>query len=398
MVSPSTAQTPFQASRRLLAREATTTWVAALVGFLAFAGAWLFWGLRAEVHDVATSDRARVEAVDAPHPVDALASGRLTAIHARLGQRVAAGQPLFDLDADTQRFELAEAEALLTSLQARLEAVRRELTLVERLRSQSAVASKERLRAAELQHELELIIGRFAETEYEQARRLNELGLLSDLERSRYRGELEKSRARASSESAALVALTFEVDGEGTDLEARSAHLDHERIALEGQIASSTTHLEHLRHEADERSIVAPGVGRIGWLADLQVGAAVSQGQHLAEVVPEGDYHAVTWFPESSAGRIQPGQKARLRLDAFPWTEFGVVRARVHRVASEPSERGLRVDLALEGTTRSNLVLSHGLTGRAEVVVETLSPARWLLRAAGGSTDEGNHRVGDRNG
>ncbi len=87
--------------------------------------------------------------------------------------------------------------------------------------------------------------------------------------------------------------------------------------------------------------------------------------------------------PMRAVGRIRPVQTARLRLEAFLWTEYGTVSLRVRRVASETRNGTLRVELELHGVPSRNILLQHGLPGRVEVEVERVSPWTLLLRAAG---------------
>ena len=82
-------------------------------------------------------------------------------------------------------------------------------------------------------------------------------------------------------------------------------------------------------------------------------------------------------------GRIQTGQRARLRLEGFPWTEYGGVSATVSNVAGEPRSGRVRVELAVNPDPASSIPLQHGLPGTIEVEVERVSPAVLLLRAAG---------------
>ena len=47
-------------------------------------------------------------------------------------------------------------------------------------------------------------------------------------------------------------------------------------------------------------------------------------GDHLATVIPSADLKVVAGFPPSDAlARVRQGQPAQMRLDGFPWTEFG---------------------------------------------------------------------------
>jgi membrane fusion protein (multidrug efflux system) len=374
----------FGRSHLALAADPFGAWLVRLAVTLGFVGLWSLWFARAELAVYEVTDRARIEAAAAVHPVDTPVAGRLVAVHVRLGEEVAAGAPLFDLDAEDQRLELAEVDARLVPQRTQLAAVEREIELVDRLRRERDETADRQLLAIRAQHEVEKITGRYAESEDRRAERLYELGLLSEEARLRYLGEVEKSGARSRAGEAELATLASQQRDDATDLATRAAHLDHERTALTGEVRSLAARVERLRREIAERRITAPVAGRVGRLADLRAGAVVTPGQRLAEVVPAGALRAVAWFPPSSLGRLRPGQTAWLRLDAYPWSEYGTVEATLERVADEPVDGRLRAELTLAEPDRARLPLRHGLTATAEVAVERLTPARWVLRAAGG--------------
>jgi membrane fusion protein (multidrug efflux system) len=85
----------------------------------------------------------------------------------------------------------------------------------------------------------------------------------------------------------------------------------------------------------------------------------------------------------TAAGRVKPGQGARLRLFGFPWTKFGVLKAHVERVGTEPREGLIRVELELDSAQKSRIPVEHGLQGSAEVEVEQVAPVALVLDAAG---------------
>jgi multidrug resistance efflux pump len=87
--------------------------------------------------------------------------------------------------------------------------------------------------------------------------------------------------------------------------------------------------------------------------------------------------------PAASVGRVRPGQPARLRLDGFPWTQYGTLSATVSGVGNEASEETIRVELAVESDPVSRIPLQHGQTGAVEVAVERAASAVLVLRAAG---------------
>jgi membrane fusion protein (multidrug efflux system) len=110
----------------------------------------------------------------------------------------------------------------------------------------------------------------------------------------------------------------------------------------------------------------------------------VHEGDKLAAVVPAGKLRVVANFdPPAALGRIRPGQHARLRLQGFPWAQYGSVAATITNVASEIRDGSIRVELALDAHSDSRLPLQHGLPGSVEVEIETLSPANLVLRTAG---------------
>lgn len=82
-------------------------------------------------------------------------------------------------------------------------------------------------------------------------------------------------------------------------------------------------------------------------------------------------------------GRLRPGQYATLRLQGFPWAEFGTVKAQVERVADEVRDGTVRVEMTVLDTTDLRVPLRHGMPGTIEVAVEHITPAALLLRLAG---------------
>jgi membrane fusion protein (multidrug efflux system) len=87
--------------------------------------------------------------------------------------------------------------------------------------------------------------------------------------------------------------------------------------------------------------------------------------------------------PAKALGRIRAGQPARLRLESYPWAQYGLVRAKVQSVASESRDGRVRVELGIEPEVPSGIVLEHGLPGELEVEVEKASPATLVLRSVG---------------
>jgi membrane fusion protein (multidrug efflux system) len=153
---------------------------------------------------------------------------------------------------------------------------------------------------------------------------------------------------------------------------------------LEGEMETLQARASRLQHAIDLRRIRSPVAGRVAEMSQLPVGTVVPRGFRLADVVPEGRLRVVAFFsPPVALGRLRVGQVARMRLDGFPWVQYGTLKARVERLASELRDGRVRVELSLQPDPDSPIPLQHGLPGVVEVEVERTSPATLALRAAG---------------
>ncbi|MFL5343425.1 MAG: HlyD family secretion protein [Hyalangium sp.] len=175
----------------------------------------------------------------------------------------------------------------------------------------------------------------------------------------------------------------FELDShaEQLQLEERQQRLT---TLSPGEQLASQAEMARLRYEIERRTLRAPSAGTLADLSPLQVGAVVRAGDRLATIIPPGDLRIVAEFtPAAALGRIQVGQRGELRLDAFPWTQFGTLAATVSQVAGEVRDGRIRVELAITPGSSSAIPLQHGLPGTLEIEVERVSPAMLAFRSAG---------------
>jgi multidrug resistance efflux pump len=195
--------------------------------------------------------------------------------------------------------------------------------------------------------------------------------------------EDELPRLLLAEQRARLIVLSAQRDSlrrEGTV--PRQGQAD--QAVIEAEIAATAAAIQRLEYEVKKYRIRAPADGQIGEIGALQAGAVVREGDKLATLVPAGDLKIVAFFlPTAALGRIQLGQAARLRLDSFPWTQYGTVSASVVRVASEGEYGRVRVELAINHDPASPIPLQRGLTGTIEIEVDRISPAALVLRSAG---------------
>jgi membrane fusion protein (multidrug efflux system) len=167
------------------------------------------------------------------------------------------------------------------------------------------------------------------------------------------------------------------------EIEYLRAEANQKKASAATEALSAT--LEKLKFELERRKIRCPVSGPIAECEDhLNPGSLVSAGERLGSILPPGELRGVAYFsPGVGLGKIRPGQQLNLRLQAFPWTEYGALRGAVVNVASEIREGKVRVEFSLENLESFPIPLRHGYPGTVEVAVEKVSPAKMALRTAG---------------
>ncbi|MCG8454787.1 MAG: HlyD family efflux transporter periplasmic adaptor subunit [Holophagales bacterium] len=374
---------PFaQTTRALRAdRFGRSGWTLALTS--AFLAVWAGWFWTARLSVVVRAEEARLET--AVHAVQSSLSGRVAEVHLRLGERVAIGAPFLTLDAEKVRLERQEAMARHEALEARLAALRS-----ERARAREALRHADDARAAglEIARAQSVAIGsaaRQASAEAARLRQLFEREMVSRADFERAFAKAEQERATAFAQEQLLLRTGSLRRRDLVDRQVGLDRLDGEIASLDGERAIVAASLARLDHEMTRHLVRAPVAGRVADLAPVRAGAFVEAGDRIGAIVPEAALHAVAHLPASDAtGRLRPGQTAGMRLDSFPWTQFGVVAATVERVATDGSEGRVRVELRIDAASVPAVPLQHGLTGSVEIEIERVAPAVLVLRQAVG--------------
>jgi membrane fusion protein (multidrug efflux system) len=376
--------TPFSRTLRSLQADGTRQWTAGLFPALFLLAAWGSWFFFSRVSVYEVSDRALLSVDREGHPIAALVGGRVAAVHAALGQTVRAGEVLIELEGEEQRARLDEETARAAALTRQIAALRQQIAsgrqaLGEGRQASGAEVEEARARAVEAE-----AAARLAGQEAERQARLLAEGLVPQAEAERARSLAEQRRAGAASLRLTLERLGWSQRSNESDRRSDIDELERDLAELEGQAASAVATVRGLERDLSLRMLRAPVAGRIGQLAPVRVGAVVAAGDQLGTVVPSGGIKGIAEFaPASALGRIRPGQPARITLSGFPRTQYGHLPATVARVASEPRDGTIRVELTARPSRASRLPLEHGLPGTVEVEVERVSPAVLVLRTVG---------------
>jgi membrane fusion protein (multidrug efflux system) len=375
---------PFSATTRSLAADtpfhSALGWLAAgVLGAL-----WLAWFLFGSVTVYETSAQARLEVLRAAHPLAARAAGSVLAVNFALGRQVAAGQVLVQLDDRAERLTLAEENTRKQALPLQIQALARQIaaqeeTLAHGGRGNQAAVAAARAKWREAQSS--------AKVAAEHARRIDTLhgkGLIGEYEWLKIRGEAQQAQSSVEEQAEEIRRLESETLGGASRERAKLEESKKNLADLEGQLRHSEAAAARLESEIETHRIIAPIAGRIGEISpDVRTGGYLAEGQAVAKIVPLGGLKIVARFlPKDALGRVHPGQTGRLRLDAFPWIQYGSLDVAVTQAGEEIRDGYQQVELAVT-SAHPRMPLQHGLTGTVEVAVETTSPAYLVLRAAG---------------
>lgn len=341
--------------------------------------AWFAWMLLAEIPVYQTSTSARLEVLPSPSQIGSQVAGRVTRSTLQVGQRVAAGDVLVELDAETQRVELERARGQLAASTAALEAIDREIAA-----ESDAMTSGDSAGRAAVREQLarqRVLDTEIAHAEAELAReiKLEASGAAPTIDVDNAKADLAQKIAARDALRHASEGVAAAERGRNADRQARSAELARQRASVVATRTTATAEIARLELEVERHLVRAPISGVLGSVTTLQPGAIVAPGTAIATVVPEGELQVVAAYAPAAIGRLAPGQEARLKLDGFPWTRWGTVSARVSRVANEVRDGHIRVELAIE--SRAGIPLVHGMTGVVEVEVERVSPVALVLRS-----------------
>lgn len=126
-----------------------------------------------------------------------------------------------------------------------------------------------------------------------------------------------------------------------------------------------------------EFTIKAPISGRVDYSGRIKTNQLISSGDRLFAIIPPtGNYETVLDLPAQGFGKVEVGQEVKLKLDNYPYNEYGFVNGRVSKMASLPKEDTYQVEVILENALTSSynidLEYSPEMTATAEVITKDL--------------------------
>lgn len=130
--------------------------------------------------------------------------------------------------------------------------------------------------------------------------------------------------------------------------------------------------------------IVAPASGKIAFETIIQERQQVTAGQPLCYINPiKSEYYVDIIIPQINFGKVFCGQKVIIKLDSYPFQEFGSLSGNVISISQISTEKGISAYVGLKNqlntTQKKTLVYRVGLTGTAEIITKDLNLLERLI-------------------
>ena len=251
-----------------------------------------------------------LQPLGAERPVKAPFAGVIKDIVVKEGQTVTAGDTLLKFDADVSRKRKETLETQIKLENKRFEEESR------------AVKARKRGVVARLNG-----LNRSLNTEsgiYQNILPLAEIGAMQQTEVLRQRNKVEQ--------------LDSEVQQAGADLEEVEAQLNKLEQESLREISDLERQLVEVEDTITKEKLSAPVSGIVFGMVPSSAGYAASAGETLVKVVPGGEIEAKIYITNKDVGFMKPGMKAQIRVDAFPYTQFGSISGALKSVGTLPLE------------------------------------------------------------
>jgi hemolysin D len=82
-------------------------------------------------------------------------------------------------------------------------------------------------------------------------------------------------------------------------------------------------------------SLTAPVAGTVQQLSVHTLGGVVTTAQSLMEIVPDDVLEVEASIENKDIGFVEAGQEASVKIDAFPYTQYGYLKGKVVAVAND---------------------------------------------------------------
>lgn len=375
-----------------------------IMGIL-FTGAFTAWAWFGQIDEVAQSN-GKLIPQDAAYKVYPIELGKAARVMVKEGDTVKQGDLLVEFDTEMDDKEVERLQTVIQSMQAELLQTE---AMIEKIRLQAdnrgAIAETQiyahQATIAQNQQAIQTsrsLLQQLQEDAKAQQARLARLQPLADegaisreqlfgmeqglRERTRSITENEGNLQRIETETSRLQSEMEQKRGEARQValesQTEAEQLKIRSTELRSKIRESEVLLSTAKTKRKQRFIYAPVGGNILSLKLTKPGEVAQPNQPIAEIAPTGKPLVLsTLLPSHEAGFLSQGMPAKIKLDAYPYQDYGMVSGKVLSISADsypqdPIGQVYRVDITLDRhyvQGQGKIIdLKPGQTASAEII------------------------------
>ena len=296
----------WMARNRSLVLRQTPIWAQSLAAILiGLSTTAVIGGILFRIDEVVTV-QGQLKSIGGTVEVKTPAGGRVAEVLFSDGEVVRKGQPLM-------RFDTRQATDERETLTQLIAAERKQLkTQLDTLASQEAT-----------------LAGRRAVL---QQRMVTQSTILSEMESLVEQGGFQRLQFLQQQDQ------LFELENEINDLKEQDSRLKFQAEDVQLQSRKSIDQMRNRLREAElqlqYQNVLAP-VSGVVFDPQATVEGVLGPGERILSIVPQQGLYAEVFVPNKDIGFIKPGQEAKVRVDAFPFTRYGELPGAVTQIAAD---------------------------------------------------------------
>ena len=123
--------------------------------------------------------------------------------------------------------------------------------------------------------------------------------------------------------------------------------------------------------------IIAPTNGKISFLKQWNINQHINLAEKFVTIIPRGKSEIVGRMniSQNGFGKIQDGQMVNIKLNGYPYMEFGILKGKINYISSVPDEKtGYMAEVIFENglvsSYQKKLPLIQQMDGTAEIITK----------------------------
>lgn len=333
----------------------------------------------------------------------------IAAIHVREGEKVCVGDTLMELEAPRLCSELASMEYSINNLRQRMDLLinlKKSLEDKVQLSTQLLAVDIDNYNAksryletssdlGETKSELDLnnlaiaginfltdsnlyIKGAISKQEY-----LDQKKRYMDIKRRYldYSMETAQTNQKIKENNNAKLSKRLATSQRTNDIRTEIIKLDLEYNQLKNKLAEDSLTLAFLRQEVDALTVTAQSEGSVIFLNNIvQQASLIRKGEPLIIVAPKSEsFYAKIILPENKVARISNGLDVNIKLKAYDYKKFGLLRGNITYVSSSEIDENYYCIVRLKDY-KSVFNLKSGYSVKGDIILEEMRLYEFVIR------------------